>query len=390
MRIYKTEKSWYYVIDIGRDPLTNARRQKKKGGFRTKKEAEAAARRTLDEVAHGQVVSNASLTFRQMAELWIDIYQNETKAKPSTMLIRSKQIKRWLNQFDQIKLSDISRKMIQDALTDFHERYAKNTLSGMVNTLKMIFKKAMALQYTKNNPTTFIYLPKSKKSLEESENEVADMKYMEKETLGTFLETAKKFGLDHDYPLFLLLSYSGMRIGEALALKWQDIDYDEQIVHIRRTLFYPNSSIKDYQLITPKTTTSKRSIIVDMVVLAEIKKMIVRQKEMKLKRRDVHDQGFIFTSYHKMPGYPCLRITCTRRLQRLLKLAEIDTPYTLHSFRHTHTSLLAEAGAGLTEIMERLGHKDDSITRDIYLHVTKQLKKDASDKFSALMNSVRT
>ncbi|WP_144559519.1 tyrosine-type recombinase/integrase [Shouchella miscanthi] len=60
-----------------------------------------------------------------------------------------------------------------------------------------------------------------------------------------------------------------------------------------------------------------------------------------------------------------------------------------YSPRLTHTSLLAEAGVSLEEIMERLGHKNDSVTRDVYLHVTKSRKKEAAVKFSNLMDSVR-
>ena len=75
-------------------------------------------------------------------------------------------------------------------------------------------------------------------------------------------------------------------------------------------------------------------------------------------------------------------------MKRLLKLANLNQILTPHSLRHTHTSLLAEAGVGLAEIMDRLGHKDDATTKAVYLHVTKTMKKEASDKFSELMKSL--
>ncbi|TJY37549.1 hypothetical protein E5161_20555 [Cohnella pontilimi] len=59
-----------------------------------------------------------------------------------------------------------------------------------------------------------------------------------------------------------------------------------------------------------------------------------------------------------------------------------------HSLRHTHTSLLAEAGVPIEEAAERLGHKNDRITRAIYLHVTKSVKRESADKFSSLMADV--
>ena len=85
-------------------------------------------------------------------------------------------------------------------------------------------------------------------------------------------------------------------------------------------------------------------------------------------------------------GCPAKRIRFTR-LNRILKMAKIEQVITLHTFRHTHTSLLAEAGVELTIIMDRLGHKNDVTTRDIYLHATQSLKTEAVHKFEQLMNS---
>src|SRR4051794_7663050 len=76
------------------------------------------------------------------------------------------------------------------------------------------------------------------------------------------------------------------------------------------------------------------------------------------------------------------------RMARLLKLAGLNLDLTPHSLRHTHTSLLAEAKVGLEEIMDRLGHCDDETTKNVYLHVTKEMKKEASHKFAQLMRNL--
>nr|WP_245998333.1 tyrosine-type recombinase/integrase [Siminovitchia terrae] len=75
-------------------------------------------------------------------------------------------------------------------------------------------------------------------------------------------------------------------------------------------------------------------------------------------------------------------------MARLLKIAGLNGQLTPHSLRHTHTSLLAEAGVGLEQIMDRLGHTDDHTTKNVYLHVTKEMKKEASQKFTELMRSL--
>ncbi|WP_010651720.1 tyrosine-type recombinase/integrase [Oceanobacillus massiliensis] len=79
--------------------------------------------------------------------------------------------------------------------------------------------------------------------------------------------------------------------------------------------------------------------------------------------------------------------TVQNRMARPLKIAGLNAELTPHSLRHTHTSLLAEAGVSLEQIMDRLGHPDEQITKNVYLHVTEEMKKEASQKFK-LMRSL--
>ncbi|WP_223280659.1 tyrosine-type recombinase/integrase [Virgibacillus halodenitrificans] len=76
------------------------------------------------------------------------------------------------------------------------------------------------------------------------------------------------------------------------------------------------------------------------------------------------------------------------RMQRLLMKTNISKHVTPHSFRHTHTSLLIEANVHIKEIQERLGHSDINTTMDIYAHMTRNLKKEASTKFGNLMKTL--
>ena len=71
-------------------------------------------------------------------------------------------------------------------------------------------------------------------------------------------------------------------------------------------------------------------------------------------------------------------------LQRLMKRMDTDKHITAHGFRHTHTSLLIEAGTGVKEIQERLGHSDINTTMNIYAHMTKNIEEKTSHKFSQL------
>ncbi len=141
-------------------------------------------------------------------------------------------------------------------------------------------------------------------------------------------------------------------------------------------------------MLPPKTKTSIREVTVSAKVITELELHQARQRIFKMKKRDVwHDENFVFT-LERYPGYPHYIKRIENRMSRLLRLSDLNSELTPHSLRHTHTSLLAEAGVGLEEIMERLGHADDETTRRVYLHVTKDMKKEAAHKFDRLMDSL--
>ncbi|WP_391204560.1 tyrosine-type recombinase/integrase [Psychrobacillus sp. L4] len=97
-------------------------------------------------------------------------------------------------------------------------------------------------------------------------------------------------------------------------------------------------------------------------------------------------QDFIFTKTERQTGYPFVIKMVQLRMARLLAIASLNPELTPHSLRHTHTSLLADAGVALEQIMDRL---DDQITKSVYLHLTKEMKKEAHQKFSQLLRSLR-
>lgn len=382
--------TWSLVIDIGRDPATGKIIQKTKGGFRTKQEAESAANELIYEINQGMYVKEKNVIFKDFTSEWLYIYSEKNSVKPGTIRIRQHEISKLLPYFSLLKLKDITAKRYQDALNDLKEKgYADNTLDGVHRTGRMIFKKAIEMRIIKRNPTEFAYLKKDKKTIEQLEEQEIP-KYMEKEELSLFLNTAAGKGLDMDYLIFLTLSYTGMRVGELVALKWKDIDFDEHTISITKTYYNPNNNTLDYQLVAPKTRKSKRSIVVDEDVISVLKQHLDCQKKVKKQLGENYlDEDFIFAKKERQPGYPIFIKTVENRMARLLKLAEVNKELTPHSLRHTHTSSLAEAKVGLEEIMERLGHCDDETTKNVYLHVTKEMKKEASQKFAELMSSLR-
>ncbi|WP_269749103.1 tyrosine-type recombinase/integrase [Halobacillus mangrovi] len=112
----------------------------------------------------------------------------------------------------------------------------------------------------------------------------------------------------------------------------------------------------------------------------------MKQKEIKFQQGPLYkDNLFIFA---RNDGHPQLRKVVETRLKRLLKKADINRNITPHSFRHTHTSLLIEAGVGIKEIQQRLGHTDINTTMNIYAHMTANMEEKASQQFSKLMKGL--
>ncbi|MCM3180942.1 site-specific integrase [Cytobacillus horneckiae] len=179
-------------------------------------------------------------------------------------------------------------------------------------------------------------------------------------------------------------------MGELLALKWKDIDFEGNTINITKTYYNPRNVTKDYQLLPPKTKGSIRKITIESEVVTTLKKHKLKQKEVKLQvGNDFYDKDFVFGRFNApYYGYPHFIKTIENRMRSLLKKTSINKKITPHSLRHTHTSLLAEAGVELLQIMDRLGHTEDATTTQVYLHITKDRKKEASQKFGELMRSL--
>jgi len=381
--------SWSFILDVGIDPKTGKRKQKKKGGFRTKSEAEKAAALLVTELSQGTYVEEQNITFEEFSKEWLRGYESTGKVKVSTIRVRLHEISRLTPYFEKLKMKNITRKQYQEALDELKSKgFSDNTLDGVHRTGRMIFKKAIELNVIKNDPTQYAQVPKVQKTIDELEQEEENVKYLEKEQLALFLQIAKVHGLDRDYLIFKTLAFTGMRAGELCALKWRDIDFEQHTISITRTYYNPTNNTLEYQLLTPKTKSAKRTIEVDPDLLTELS--IYREYQNNLRERYIetyHDKDFVFARSERNLGYPEFIKTIENRMARILKISELNISLTPHSLRHTHTSLLAEAGVPLQDIMDRLGHKDDATTKNVYLHVTKPKKKEASQKFSELMRS---
>lgn len=384
---YKRGKTQSFSIYIGKDKY-GKNKKNGIGGFRTKKEAEYAASQILSELEEKSFINEQDLKFNEFSKYWLEKYS--LQVKPSTVRVRQHEINKLKEFLDSVKLKDVTKKQYQDILyLLLKNRLAENTISGVHGTARMIFKKAVELQIIKNDPTEYARPPRKIQTLEDVESMDELPKYLEKDELAILLNFAHDAGLDcSEYTIFLTLAYTGLRAGELCGLKWSDIDFENKTLQVNRTYYNPTNTLTGYILQTPKTKKSRRTIEISDKLITELKVHKARQNKIKLKHANIwFDEDFGFVR-ERHPGYPIYVKFIGIRMARLLKIAGLPEHLTPHSLRHTHTSLLAEAKVSLEEIMERLGHGDDDTTKQVYLHVTKTMKKEAAQKFEKLMNNL--
>jgi len=383
--------TWSYIADVGINPKTGRRKQKKKGGFKTKKEAEQAVARLTTDLSEGKAyVQESNIIFKDFSATWLETYRSSGKVKSSTVSVRRHGIDKLMPYLEYLKMKDITGTKYQSALNDLKVKgYETRTIESVHCAGRMIFREALKRKIVAENPTEYIVVPKPAITVQDLEQGDEIPKYLEKEELALFLRTCKEKGLPLDYEIFRLLAFSGARVGEVCALKWPDLNFTDNTLRITKTYHNDTNNTQKYELFTPKTKTSIRTIDIDPGVMEDLKRLKIRQAEFKLKHRDsYHDADFAFINMLNFYGYPLMVKIVQNRMARLLKISGLNKGLTPHSLRHTHTSLLAEAGASLEAIMQRLGHKNDDVTRNIYLHITKPVKKETSQKFSELMKGL--
>lgn len=384
--IYKKGKKWAFRSYMGTDPVTGKEIKKSKSGFLTQKDAKLAAALFERQFHNGEYIQPSKITFDVLCDDWERHYQSQG-AKDSSVRARRIALKHVVSEFGQVPIQKITKKTYQDVIDKLATQFSTNYVSSIHTSANMVFEYANENKLIKEVPTKGIKVPKKKETVSDLEKgDSIHEKFLEKEELEEFLTVAKHDGLEADLLAFTVLAYTGLRIGEMIALKWSDIDFTNHTLRVVRTYYNPTNNKLKYDLLTPKTKSSVRTITIDPILIELLQ--LHKQDQEKIKKENkpfYNDNNFIFATNE---GYPKTIKHISIRMQRLLKRTSIQKHVTPHSFRHTHTSLLIEANVHIKEIQERLGHSDINTTMDIYAHMTKNLKKEASNKFSTLMENL--
>ena len=378
------KNNWRYRISLGKNTETGKYEYISKTGFKRKSDAKHQAEMIERQLRNGDYIAPSSSTFKQVADDWLKQYANDVKV--SSVRAREKAIQHAIERFNTKPIQTIKKHDYQRFVDDMSAQYSKNYVDSIVASTNMIFKYAYDTRLIKAMPSEGIKRPKKKVSVEELEDIEIHKKFLEKDELFQFLEVAKyHHSPQNSFEVFTTLAYTGMRAGELLALKWSDIDFENDTISITKTYYNPNNNKKNYQILTPKTESSIGKISVDPHVIQLLKDYKVNVQD-TWKNELYVDNNFVFTDVN---GYPLVIKKLSTWIQAIMKKTDITNKHiSTHSFRHTHCALLIEAGVHIKEIQERLRHKDINTTMNIYAKITNSYKKDASQKFSKLMENV--
>lgn len=363
----KRGEKWEYRVKYV-DPSTGKQREKSKGGFHSKKEAQLEASEVEKKLYFNQheVIQNQNLLVKDWLNEWLAVYG--AQCQPSTLRTRTLYIKNQIiPHLGHYRLIGLKRIDYEKFLHELLETYTKRTVQTIHSIFATAINKAVELEMLTHNKYQNISIKK---------NEEIDNNYLTKEEVNVFMEAARSTHFHH-YMIALLLLRTGMRKGELLALTWDDVDVESKTISITK-------SRNSFGIKPPKTKSSIRTISIDETTVAELKKYKTWQKknQMKYGKRYNHNEFLV-----KCPnGVEMGLFGVNKTIDSILAKTNLHH-ITPHGLRHTHAIMLLESGVDIKTVSDRLGHTTINMTADVYLHITKKHEAESVMKFERYLNN---
>ena len=333
---------------------------------RTKKEVKAKAQQAQSNFkANGSTVFKRVkvTTYRELTDLWLENYQ--MTVKPQTLVSTRQFLKNHiLPVFGDMQLDKIHIAHIQSWVNKLAFKIVNYGVAASIN--KRILQYGVSMQLIPFNPAREVILPRPQKA---GANRI---KFIDKEDLKTFLDYMERlaptaYNYYYDSVLYKLLLATGCRYGEAVALEWSDIDFNSATISITKTY---NRIVK--QVGTPKSKAGIRTISIDNKTILMLKQYRNRQRQAFMEIGSPAPALVFSTTVSQYPNSDAR----TKSLRYRCKEAGIPQ-FTFHAFRHTHASLLLNAGISYKELQHRLGHATLAMIMDTYSHLSKEKEKEA-------------
>ena len=335
-----------------------------------KKDAQRHLTSLLKRRDDGLSAALSRQTFGEWAEEWLKNWASNkgprTRSDSEKLLGR---LLRYEREFGGLRLSTLSANHIQQVVNRLRERgLSPRTVRMYHGLIRGCLARAERLGKVARNVARLVELPP------QSRNERL---FLTAEQAERLLQTGVD---DRFYALFALLTLTGLRPGEACALRWDDID--NRALRVRRALVWlPNSA----PIFAETKTRRSRVVTLGERVLGILKRQRAKQAEWRLKMGAAYeDQGLIFCNETGGPLH--LRNVDSRHFKPLLRQAGLPK-IRLYDLRHTHATLLLAAGEHPKVVQERLGHATITLTLDTYSHVVPGMQERAAERLDSLLEA---
>ena len=357
---------------------TEERRRQTKAGFPTRKEAQQALSKLLVSVEEKSFVAQTRLTLREyLTKEWLPSI--EATVRPSTFRSYKQHVECHIcPQLGSVQLQKLSGSQINAlyaTLALCGKKDGKSGLSALtirhVHTcLHRALKDAVRWERLTRSPIEAADPPRIRG------DGTRELKTWSAAQLRAFLDATKGERLS---PLWHLLAMTGMRRGETLGLRWEDVDLEAGRLSVRRALI-PNGAV--VVVSEPKTARGRRSVALDPETIEALKRQAAQQLADQLEKGDKwSDSGLVFTKEDGEAWHPEV---VSRFFRQALKRVALPT-IRLHDLRHTHATLALRAGIHPKVVSERLGHATIAITLDTYSHAIPAMQEEAAALIATLV-----
>ncbi len=410
--VRKKGKKWYYRFYI--EDESGNRVQKEYPGTESKSETEALLRKAMENYESSQFIAKAkNVTFGALLDMWI-----EEEVKPSSR--SNGTVRSYTNTVECIKKQPIGKRKLQTIKPEHLQKYF-DEIGGKYSYMRTygyaaIFRGAFRFavfpkQLITFNPMQYVIIRVQNNSCELFQNEDAEkLTTITYEQYKQIVSALKSKGHAALLPIQIAY-YSGLRLGEACALTWQDIDLDNQCLTVRRSMTYDHLRKK----LEVGTTKRNKIRTVDFGdTLADILKFALEEQQNNRKKyaefynrnycipvkdkNRIHYDLYAEDGTEPLPeGHIPFDLVCTsadgrfirpefvdRNCHRLSKKIEGLDGFHFHSLRHTYTSNLLAKGAAPKDVQELLGHSDVNLTLNVYAHSARESKRNSAKLLDTL------
>lgn len=375
--VRKRGAKWCVVVDVGRDPVTNKRRQKWHSGYDRKKDAETKLSEILTSLDGQSYVEPSKLTVGEfLTDRWLPTVRSAVR--DTTYDSYAKNVRLHVvpalgsvpvQRLTGDQLTRLYGKLLAEGSPNGKGPLSTRTTRYVHAIVRHALADAVRWGLVTRNVAETADPPRAQRNRQAMRTWTADQ-------LRAFLASRSD---DRLYAMWLLAASTGMRRGEVLGLSWDAVDLDAGRLEVRRAL-----TAVGYKLhwTEPKTGKGRRSVALDPATVEALKAHRKAQLEERLALGPAWvDNGLVFCREDGEPIHPDRFSKVFGQHVKALGLPRIR----LHDLRHTHATLALRANVHAKVVQERLGHASIALTLDTYSHAIPAMQEDAAAKVAALV-----